>query len=128
MSQHPAGTLVDDLEGSQDEGEIPGVAMIIDKSHPVDRQGRLVVAHENAARDPVLQHLCGLLVALCAATGHVDKGDVVGRLGLQRIDLVVGEHVVRRCGDARKVSVGGIPKGTESTELRHATTLPEAPP
>ncbi len=118
VRQHAAGPLVGDLQTTEHTGDVPTGSAGVGESHPVERVAGHLVGHQDTGAPPVLEQAGGLSIAVRPTPRHVDAGDVVLRLGLQGIDVGVGQHVVRRSHERVQV-LGGVAEGAEGLEGRH---------
>ncbi len=118
VRQHPAGTLVHDLQPTEHTDEVPLRSGGIGEPQAVEGEGGLGVTHQHPGVLPVAQALRRAAVAVLPAQGDVDVDDVVLRARRQGADLGLAQDVVGRGGDDGEV-VSGVAEGTEGAESRH---------
>jgi hypothetical protein len=122
MGQYATGALVDDLQTADHAGDVPSGAAVVGEPHSIDGEGRPVVGDQYPVAAPRLQGVGRDGVSIRPAAGHVDADDVVAGASLERIDVGIGEHVVRG-RDHRSEIVGGVAEGGERYELWHGPSV-----
>ena len=99
VGEHASGSLVDDFEPTEHTHDLALAPGLVGERHPVQGERRLRIAHQHPVGHPLPQPVGGRLVPAVAValTRHVDVDDVVLAPRLERVDVGLGQHVVRRC-------------------------------
>jgi len=120
VRQDVAGAVVDDFERADHADDLTLAAGGVDEGHPVEREGRIVVADEHTLGEPGPEEIGGLLVAAVAVAfaWHVDPDDVVVVPCGERVDVGIRQYIVGRSRHLIE-QVGGISQCWERFESRH---------